>query len=666
MEEAPEMIEKTKDVFFDAIKNNNIDLALSLLNKVIDLNIQDSNGNTPLHLAIVGSHISLASKLIEKNADPDIENHDGNTPLHLAIIGNHTSLAYILIEENVKINTDNLNIKNDDCNTPLHLAIVGGHISLASILIEKEAQINIANNDGNTPLHLAASRGFIDLVFKLIEKEAQINITNNDGFKPLYFAIKHQHSETVDFLLKKGANFNNKLILIAAENDDLNTIEILIKKLKNIDQLRYNDLSFLNFAAKNGYQAFFKALLKTNCNDESENIWGMSAIHFASQNGHLEIVQELLSHGAKVDKKCDSGHTPLHMASINGHVNIVKKLLDYGAKVDKKHTLEYIYFESEYKDPNIVDKLLECTALHLASYKGHQEVVEELLNRGAKVNQQCLSGHTPLHLASYKGHQEVTKTLLEKGAKVNKTTFYMSTDMSIHIGNRFTPLHFAAASGNSEVAQLLLDNGANVNQRTLKGHTPLFFACKLPNSRTAEALLQYGAKHTRGYSADIISRPFQDLEHYLLNETSCENNRKRLMDIRSDDPNFTSKRNNLNSIIDTFLSSITAASCLTPEILEKRTKYFIRNNTTKATKKILKMVIEEDLRGYDVADQSLTPEEDNIFNKLKNNLRDRAISEERFDIFKQKLIDAALKRPSNNVFFPNCCLKSPQRVAIEG
>ena len=57
------------------------------------------------------------------------------------------------------------------------------------------------------------------------------------------------------------------------------------------------------------------------------------------------------------------------------------------------------------------------TPLHYASWKGHVEVVNRLIQAGGEVNTQRSSdGRTPLHRASEEGHVEVITTLLAAGA----------------------------------------------------------------------------------------------------------------------------------------------------------------------------------------------------------------------------------------------------------
>lgn len=92
------------------------------------------------------------------------------------------------------------------------------------------------------------------------------------------------------------------------------------------------------------------------------------------------------------------------------------------------------------------------TALQAASFEGHQETVQLLLDHGANVNAGGGTWGTALQAASVKGHLEIVQLLLDHGSDIGAVRGLCGTALSA-----------AFHAGHQEVMQLLLDNGANVN-----------------------------------------------------------------------------------------------------------------------------------------------------------------------------------------------------------
>lgn len=87
-----------------------------------------------------------------------------------------------------------------------------------------------------------------------------------------------------------------------------------------------------------------------------------------------------------------------------------------------------------------------------ASYKGHSDLVQLLLDHGADPNTQGPHHMTSLMWAAGRGHTDIVKALLAKGVKVN-------------IGDKFgtTPLIWACRKGYLEICKALLEHGANTD-----------------------------------------------------------------------------------------------------------------------------------------------------------------------------------------------------------
>ena len=94
-------------------------------------------------------------------------------------------------------------------------------------------------------------------------------------------------------------------------------------------------------------------------------------------------------------------------------------------------------------------------------------------------------GSTPLHCASWKGHVEIVEFLLDAGADIN------DHNENGHWGT--TPLHAAAHGNQRKVAELLIAQGANLNAKNPDGKTPLAETAVHNAKAVAKLLLAAGA-----------------------------------------------------------------------------------------------------------------------------------------------------------------------------
>lgn len=96
-------------------------------------NIQDSEGDTPLHDAISKKRDDIVQLLIESQADHTITNNNGFNALHHAALrGNMGAIRLILANFPV---SSSINEPKDDGFTALHLASLNNHIEVAQALI---------------------------------------------------------------------------------------------------------------------------------------------------------------------------------------------------------------------------------------------------------------------------------------------------------------------------------------------------------------------------------------------------------------------------------------------------------------------------------------------------------------------------------------------------
>lgn len=134
------------------------------------INMQDDEGFTPVHHAVVGNHIDAVLWLLnENNADAGINTKVGDNCVHLCCYYGHLELLQLLFElHNTVTQKVNVTEKNNGGNTPLHRAAIRGHSHIARFLVRKGGDLLYINKAQETPLDLASP----DFIKELSIKDA--------------------------------------------------------------------------------------------------------------------------------------------------------------------------------------------------------------------------------------------------------------------------------------------------------------------------------------------------------------------------------------------------------------------------------------------------------------------------------------------------------------
>ncbi|OAP56539.1 hypothetical protein AYL99_09718 [Fonsecaea erecta] len=135
-------------------------------------------------------------------------------------------------------------------------------------------------------------------------------------------------------------------------------------------------------------------------------------LHLAAYFGNVSWAKWLISkHARFISRKDNYGRTPLSWAVNQGHREMVELLLDHGARVN-------------FKDRSML------TALHIAVTGQHKDVLSLLLEYGARLEAKGEHGDTdtPLVRAILANSREMTQELLEHGARVDKLPALLGVD----------------------------------------------------------------------------------------------------------------------------------------------------------------------------------------------------------------------------------------------
>lgn len=106
-------IENLEELFFRKTNNfEKIDFLVYLLDLGISLDIKDSNGDTPIFLAVKNGNDGLFNLMLARHTDLNLTDIDGNTPLIKSLILGREDYAIDLINKGVKLNIKNLEEKD--------------------------------------------------------------------------------------------------------------------------------------------------------------------------------------------------------------------------------------------------------------------------------------------------------------------------------------------------------------------------------------------------------------------------------------------------------------------------------------------------------------------------------------------------------------------------
>lgn len=156
-------------------------------------------GRELMFYAALHGNSRIMSQLIDIGVDIQTQNDEGNTSLHLASLHSHLLVVRVLLEANASILA-----KNKLGYTPLHYAASSADSGLVSILLAGGVDVNVVANDGSTPLHLAALFGNEAAVGELLAAKADPNATDARNRIPLDRAVDMEHKTVVQALGKAG------------------------------------------------------------------------------------------------------------------------------------------------------------------------------------------------------------------------------------------------------------------------------------------------------------------------------------------------------------------------------------------------------------------------------------------------------------------------------
>lgn len=448
------------------------DFVMFLLNYGVDVNAEDSQSRTALHLAVSATNayrdVDIVELLLEHGARTNERDNEGRTPLNrLASVTYNVirdeRIAQLLLEYGADVDaTDN------EGRTPLFRAASVKHRrgeGIAQLLLEHEADVDARVMDAQgkqlTALSMAVKFSNRPMVNVLLRHGANPNVPPFVGIGPLDSAFFLRDVTVSSWLVAHGTQKSNLYHFEGRSEFSNEFMEDYKKKaiqplLKEAEGLHARLLAVLNQ----------NQLAKVPSTDVADflfapNFLGVSMerfLHEAARRGDLEVAAALVreegvdpsefidaeaaalirEEGVDVNETNLSGETPLFEALRVRNLSMAELLVRAGGDIH-----HWNYFGD--------------TLLHQVLRRGLKEdlvIAEWLLEQGLDINAQNLFGDTALHEAAFDGRLQVLNFLLQNGA---------SKRVQNHLG--LTPAEIANFRALNEGGRVvsMLEEGDNIH-----------------------------------------------------------------------------------------------------------------------------------------------------------------------------------------------------------
>jgi ankyrin repeat protein len=245
---------------------------------------------------------ALLKTILSYNIDVNAQDSDGETALHGIHKVTKVSMVRMLLNRGA-----NVNIMSSRNQTPLYIAIYRGNEEVAKYLVSRGAKINLTGAYHGGPLHQACNSGSLDLIKFLVDNKADVNLVD-PGLMATPLAAAFQGDEN-------------------PEKDQI--IEYLVKEVKadvNLGNAWWGNV--LNVACLTSNVEMVDMIIDHGADTDMEDSLGRRPIHFALYRT-LEHVMLMGKHkGGNLDGIDKMERHALHFAVVSGRLNLVQYVIE--------------------------------------------------------------------------------------------------------------------------------------------------------------------------------------------------------------------------------------------------------------------------------------------------------------------------------------------------
>jgi ankyrin repeat protein len=434
---------------------DDLETAAFLLKAGARVDAVDDHGVTALSLAAENASLPMLDALLKAGANPNIAQESGMTPLLDAINVGKPELVKLLIARGANVNAATTKTKL----TPLMWAIGDGHPEIATLLLDAGADVQAVTTDGFSALTFAARVGNVEIAKLLIAKGLPVNESGKDRVHALPYAALSGQDAFALFLLEQGADSNATLSGVTAlhaasgaagqfvadwqrersggvglggasgfsvfgvgggrgGSPRLPLIRALLDKGARVNERVTTSAMAQSYIGRPTKGAFESFSCGTGDFRGATPLWlaafaangGAGTLDFSGGDNSsaaaagppqwgtpaTAVIETLLAGGADLTLTSDDGSTPLMMAAGLGRCTFNPNI-NRGGRSPSAEAAVTVLLDSG-ADINAVNEG-DFTALHGAAYRGLNEVIKILVDRGANINARDYRGRTAFRIA---------------------------------------------------------------------------------------------------------------------------------------------------------------------------------------------------------------------------------------------------------------------------
>jgi len=194
---APVRAQQLYDDLIVAVVNDRADTVKSLIDRGVDPNSVDPNGDPILYIAARAGNAATVDVLLATKVKVDARTRYGDTPLMGAALAGQLDIVKKLRAKGAELDYKGW--------TPLIYAATGGHDAIVAFLLDQGANVNAESANGTTALMMAAREGKGSTVDLLVKRGADVNHRNENNVSALDWAKRGNEAAMAAVLRRAGA-----------------------------------------------------------------------------------------------------------------------------------------------------------------------------------------------------------------------------------------------------------------------------------------------------------------------------------------------------------------------------------------------------------------------------------------------------------------------------